>query len=60
MWFKGASYIDFLNMVFFTRTEWFYQKLLKEGYNFKDNWQEYVENNPPLKKILEINEYDLK
>ncbi|WP_299119227.1 hypothetical protein [uncultured Tenacibaculum sp.] len=60
IWFEGASHIDFLNMVFFSRTKWFYQKLEKEGYNFKDNWQEYVENNLWIKKILEINDSDLK
>lgn len=60
IWFVGASYVDFLNMVFFSRTESFYQKLKMEGYNFEDNWLNYVSDNVWLKEILKINESDLK
>ncbi|WP_439130759.1 hypothetical protein [Polaribacter sp.] len=60
MWFENASHTDFLNMVFFSRTKWFSQKLEEQGYDFKSNWQEYVAKNLWLKKILKISKSDLE
>lgn len=60
MWFEGASYNDFLNMVYFSRTKWFYKKLKEQGYDFSSNWEEYVEKNIWLKNILKINENDFE
>jgi len=59
IWFSGASYPDFINMMFFTTQEWFYEKLKKKGYNFQDNWVEYVNDNNWLKKTLKIKKEDL-
>ncbi|MGG8498145.1 hypothetical protein ACQY1Q_17225 [Tenacibaculum sp. TC6] len=52
MWFKGASYIDFINMVFFEKQEWFIKELKKMGYNFKDNWIDFSKNNLFLNTLL--------
>lgn len=54
IWFKGAKYPDFINMMFFKYQDWFYQKLRKEGYDFKSNWVEYVQKNEWLEEILKI------
>ena len=59
LWFEGASFLDFIDMIYFTRQKWFDEKLKVKGYNFIDNWVAYVNDNKWLKEILKINRDDL-
>ncbi len=54
IWFKEAGYVDFINMIFFKRQEWFYEELKSKGYNFQDNWFKYVSKSTWLKDLLKI------
>jgi len=54
IWVKGASYIDLISTVYFKRQEWFYKKLHSSGYNFTNNWVNYVSNNTWLRELLSI------
>ncbi len=46
IWFDGAEYPDFLNMVWFSFMDWYIEALKKEGYG-KERilWVDFVEKN---------------
>ena len=45
LWFKGAEYPDFYEMVMFGTQEWYTDKLWKMGMNHTTNWETFVKNN---------------
>ena len=59
MWFDEATYKDFIKMVYFSRQEWFYDKLKNTGYDFLSDWFEFVSQNLWLKEMLKIRNQDL-
>ena len=59
LWFEGASYIDFISLVNFTRQEWFVNLLIEKGYNF-DDWITYVNENIWLQDLLKISQADIQ
>ncbi len=44
IWFEGATYPDFYNMVIFGSTEWYVQKLENLGMTQTSDWQIFVAN----------------
>ena len=57
MWFDGANYPDFLNMVWFGYQEWYIEALKKIGYGKeKILWTDFVDKNiGDLEKWIEGN-----
>ncbi|EAQ48230.1 hypothetical protein [Leeuwenhoekiella blandensis] len=60
LWFEGASYIDFISLVNFTLQEWFVNLLKEKGYNFQDNWLEYISEHLWLQDLLRISQSDIQ
>ena len=56
IWFKGATYPDFYNMVMFGSQKWYVDKLWDMGMSHTTNWKWFVENKiGNLEKWIEEN-----
>lgn len=56
IWFKGAKYPDFFNMVIFGSKDWYVKKLQSLGMNHTTNWKWFVKNKiGNLEKWIEEN-----
>ncbi len=56
IWFKGAKYSDYYNMVMFGSTRWYVDSLAKLGMTNTTNWEYFVKNKiGDLEKWIEDN-----
>lgn len=45
IWFKGANYQDFYDMIMFENQKWYIESLEKAGMNPTTNWKKFVKEN---------------